>query len=97
VEDTKGAIKIRISKNRKHKGEKKKYKRKNNVLQNIIYSQRSSNTSPTKDRGELDLEAFRIRTIIYFNSTRINFHRKGSHKYTGKDKIMYLKESKFEH
>jgi hypothetical protein len=31
-EDTKGAIRIRISKkNRKHNGQKKKYKRKNNV------------------------------------------------------------------
>jgi len=35
-EDTKGAIRIRISKkNRQHKGQKKKYKRTNNDLQNI--------------------------------------------------------------
>jgi hypothetical protein len=35
-EDTKGAIKIRISKkNRQHNGQKKKYKRTNNDLQNI--------------------------------------------------------------
>ena len=36
VEDTKGAIRIRISKkNRQHNGQKKKYKRTNNDLQNI--------------------------------------------------------------
>ena len=35
-EDTKGAIRIRISKkNRQHNGRKKKYKRTNNDLQNI--------------------------------------------------------------
>ena len=36
VEDNKGVIKIRISKkNRQHSGQKKKYKRTNNDLQNI--------------------------------------------------------------
>ena len=36
VEDTKGAIRICISKkNRQHNGQKKKYKRTNNDLQNI--------------------------------------------------------------
>ena len=34
-EDTKGVIKIRNSKNRQHNGQKKKYKRTNNDLQNI--------------------------------------------------------------
>jgi len=34
-EDTKGAVRIRISKNRQHNGQKKKYKRTNNDLQNI--------------------------------------------------------------
>ena len=33
-EDTTGAIKIRISKNRQHNSQKKKYKRTNNDLQN---------------------------------------------------------------
>ena len=33
--DTKRVIKIRISKNRKHNDQKKKYKRTNNYLQNI--------------------------------------------------------------
>jgi len=36
LEDTKGVIRIRISKkNRQHNGQKKKYKRTNNDLQNI--------------------------------------------------------------
>ena len=34
-EDTKGAIRNRISKNRQHNGQKKKYKRTNINLQNI--------------------------------------------------------------
>ena len=34
-EDTKGTIRIRISKNRQHNDQKKKYKRINNDLQNI--------------------------------------------------------------
>jgi hypothetical protein len=34
LEDTKGVIRIRISKNRQHNGQKKKYKRINNDLQN---------------------------------------------------------------
>ena len=34
-EDTKGLIRIRISKNRQHNGQKKMYKRTNNDLQNI--------------------------------------------------------------
>ena len=33
--DTKGLIRIRISKNRQHNGQKKKYKRTINDLQNI--------------------------------------------------------------
>jgi hypothetical protein len=34
-EDTTGVIRIRISKNRQHNGQKKKYKRTNNDLQNM--------------------------------------------------------------
>ncbi len=34
LKDTKGAIRIRISKNRQYNGQKKKYKRTNNDLQN---------------------------------------------------------------
>ena len=34
-EDTKGAIRIRISKNRQHNGQMKKYKNTNNDLQNV--------------------------------------------------------------
>ena len=33
--DTNGVIRIRISKNRQHNGQNKKYKRTNNDLQNI--------------------------------------------------------------
>ena len=35
LEDTKGGIRIRISKNTQHNGQKKKYKKTNNDLQNI--------------------------------------------------------------
>jgi hypothetical protein len=35
LEDTKGVIRIRISKNSQHNGQKKKNKRTNNDLQNI--------------------------------------------------------------
>jgi hypothetical protein len=46
-EDTKGAIRIRN--NRQHNGHKKKYKRINNDLQNIIHkTKRSSNTNPSQ-------------------------------------------------
>jgi hypothetical protein len=34
-EDTKGVIRIRISKNKQHNDQRKKYKRTNNDLQNI--------------------------------------------------------------
>jgi hypothetical protein len=51
-EDTKGVIRIRKSKkNRQHNGQKKKYKRTNNDLQNIHIKLRSSNRNPTKNRG----------------------------------------------
>jgi len=51
-EDTKGVIRIRKSKkNRQHNGQKKKYKRTNNDLQNIYIKLRSSNRNPTKNRG----------------------------------------------
>ena len=38
-EDTKGAIRIRISKNRQHNDQRKKYKRTNNDLQSIYIKQ----------------------------------------------------------
>jgi hypothetical protein len=43
LEDIKGVIRIRTSKDRKHNGQKKKDKRTNNDLQNI--------TQKTKDRA----------------------------------------------
>jgi hypothetical protein len=35
LDDTKAVIRIRLSQNRQHNGQKKKYKRTNNDLQNI--------------------------------------------------------------
>ena len=44
-EDTKGAIRIRISKKiRQHNGHKKKYKRTNNDLQNIAHETKGRTT-----------------------------------------------------
>ena len=51
-EDTKGVIRIRISKkNRQHYGQKNKYKRTNNDLHPYTLNQRSSNRNPTENRG----------------------------------------------
>jgi hypothetical protein len=51
-EDTKEAIRIRISKkNRQHNGQKKKNKRTNNDQQNMHIKLRLSNTNPTKYLG----------------------------------------------
>jgi hypothetical protein len=51
-EDTKGVIRIRISKkNKQHNGQKKKHKTTNNDLPNI--HMKLKNTNPTKNRGEL--------------------------------------------
>ena len=51
-DDAKGLIRISIlKKNRQHNGQKKKYKRTSNDLQNILISSRSSNANPTKNRG----------------------------------------------
>ena len=51
-DDTKGVIRISISKkNRQHNGQMKKYKRTSNDLQNILKNSRSSNANPTKTRG----------------------------------------------
>jgi hypothetical protein len=52
-EDTKRVIRIRISKkNRQHNGQKKKYKRTNNDLQNIHIKHREKRT-PLNTGGEL--------------------------------------------
>ena len=52
-EDTKRAIIIRISKNRQHNDQKKKYKRTNNYLQNIHISKDRVTRTPLKTGGEL--------------------------------------------
>ncbi len=49
--DTKGVIRIRKSKkNRQHTGQKKKYKRTNNDLQNIHKQKSTTHIHKTKDR-----------------------------------------------
>jgi hypothetical protein len=50
-EDTKGVIKISISKNRQHNGQPKKYKRTKNDLPNIELNYRSINRNQTKIPG----------------------------------------------
>ena len=52
-EDTKGVIRIRISKkNRQNNGQKKKYKRSKNDLQNITHKTKDRVTrTPPKNRG----------------------------------------------
>jgi len=51
-EYTEGVIRIhKWKKNRQHNGQKKKYKRTNNDLQNIHIKLKMSNTNPTKKRG----------------------------------------------
>ena len=49
-EDTKGVIRIRKSRNRKHNGQKIKYKRTNNDLQNIHIKLKIELHEPTKNR-----------------------------------------------
>jgi hypothetical protein len=72
VEDTKGAIKIRISKNRQHNGEKKSTKVKTTIYKTNIYSQRSSNTSPTKYRGEIGCSRRVCRSCPTSGTHRVN-------------------------
>ena len=53
-EDTKGVIRTRISKDRHHKGRKKKEKRTNNDLQNITHKTKDQVTRiPLTPGGEL--------------------------------------------
>ena len=54
LEGTKGVIKIRkLKKNRQHNGRKKKYKRKNNDLQNTHKTKDRVTRTPPKTGGEL--------------------------------------------
>ena len=50
-EDTKGAIKNHISKNRQHNDQKKSTKVQTTIGKTYISNKRSSNTNPTKNRG----------------------------------------------
>ena len=53
-EDPKGVIRIRKLKDKQYSGQKKKYKRINNDLQNITHkTKKTSNTNPTKTGVEL--------------------------------------------
>ena len=58
-EDTKGAIRNHISKNRQHNGQKKKYKRTNNDRQNICKSIFNDYEIP-KHAWSLDVRVFKI-------------------------------------
>jgi hypothetical protein len=52
LKDTKSTIRIRISKkSRQHSGQKKKYKRTNNDLQNIHKTKDRVTRTPLKTRG----------------------------------------------
>jgi hypothetical protein len=53
LEDTKGVIRIRISKNRQNNSQKKKYKRTNNDLQNIHIKLDRVTRTPLKTGGKL--------------------------------------------
>ena len=53
MEDTKGAIKIVYRRTDNTMAKSKSTKGKTTIYKTYIYSQRSSNTSPTKDGGEL--------------------------------------------
>ena len=67
-EDTKGVIKIRNSKDRKHNGQKKKDKRTNNNLQNI--------THKTKDRvtwTQLKTVGEQMNTFSFYRDTLLTF------------------------
>ena len=52
-EDTKGVIRIRKWKNRQHNGQKKKYKKTNNNLQNIQKTKDRVTRTPLKTGSEL--------------------------------------------
>jgi hypothetical protein len=69
-EDTKGVIRIRISKNnRRHKVQKTKQKTKTTINKTYTSSYKSSNTNPTKNRGEL-MCAGRVGSSCSTSNTR---------------------------
>jgi len=80
IEHTKGVIRIRISKNRQHNGQKKKYKRTNNNVQNMHITKDRVIRTQLKTRSELrcpgrvskESEAFENDSIILFSSNIAN-------------------------
>ena len=80
IEHTKGVIRIRISKNRQHNGQKKKYKRTNNNLQNMHITKDRVIRTQLKTRSELrcpgrvskESEAFGNDSIILFSGNIAN-------------------------
>jgi hypothetical protein len=71
LEDTKGIIRIRKSKrNRRYNGQKKKYKRTNNDLQNIHIKDRETRT--LKTWGELGCSGKVSSSCSTSDSRRVN-------------------------
>ena len=69
-EDTKGVIKIRISKNRQYNGQQKKYKQTNNDLQNHTHNTKDRVTrTPLKTGCELGWSG-RVSSSCSTNGTR---------------------------
>jgi hypothetical protein len=67
-EDTKGVIRIRNSKDRKHNGQKKKDKRTNNNLQNITQKTKYRVTrTPLKTGGE------QMNKCSFYRATLLTF------------------------
>ena len=80
-EDTKGVIRIRISKkSRQHNGEKKKYKRTNNDLQNIYIAKERVTRTALKTGGELRCSGsvFQnqpvLQTHVFYTSMNISVY-----------------------
>jgi hypothetical protein len=70
LEDTKGAIRIHISKkNRQHKGQQKKYKRTNNDQQNTYETKDRVTRTPLKTGGELRCSG-RVSSFYSTSDTR---------------------------
>ena len=72
-EDTKGVIRTRKSKkNRRYNGQKKKYKRTNNDLQNIHIKLKIEKHEPIKTRGELRCPGRVSKSCSTSDSRRVN-------------------------
>jgi hypothetical protein len=72
VEDTKGEIKMVHQRTDNTMAKRKSTKRNTTIYKTYIYSQRSSNTSPTKDRGELGCFRRVCRSCSSSGTSRVN-------------------------